>query len=153
MSEAALATFTEASDDDGWVTLRHGIDQVERHHVRRWSRDADAVDLQLVDACTGPTLDVGCGPGRLTAALARRGTPALGIDVCAEAVSQARLRGAAALRRDVFDPVPGEGRWHWVLLADGNIGIEGRPGAPALPGGRAGRAGGPGAGRGEPART
>ena len=38
-----------------------------------------------------------------------------------------RERGVPALRRDVFDRVPGEGRWHTVLLADGNIGIGGDP--------------------------
>jgi hypothetical protein len=32
-----------------------------------------------------------------------------------------------ALRRDVFDPLPGHGRWRNVLLADGNIGIGGNP--------------------------
>jgi hypothetical protein len=33
----------------------------------------------------------------------------------------------SALLRDVFDPVPGEGRWGTALLADGNIGIGGDP--------------------------
>ncbi len=32
-----------------------------------------------------------------------------------------------ALRRDIFDSLPGEGRWDTVLLADGNIGIGGSP--------------------------
>ena len=32
-----------------------------------------------------------------------------------------------AIRRDVFEPVPGEGRWDCALLADGNIGIGGHP--------------------------
>ena len=40
-------------------------------------------------------------------------------------------RGVAALRRNVFDPLPGEGRWDTVLLADGNIGIGGAPVAAA----------------------
>ena len=39
-----------------------------------------------------------------------------------------RRRGGVALRRDVFDPLPGEGRWSHVLLVDGNIGIGGDPG-------------------------
>ena len=29
--------------------------------------------------------------------------------------------------RDVFGPLPGEGRWDTALLADGNIGIGGDP--------------------------
>jgi hypothetical protein len=51
----------------------------------------------------------------------------LGIDVVGEAVRQSRDRGAPALVRDVFGPLPGEGRWETALLADGNIGIGGDP--------------------------
>lgn len=84
-------------------------------------------DASIVDRCTGPTLDVGSGPGRLTVALAERGVPALGIDVTPYAVHIARAAGALTLLRDVFGPVPGTGRWMTVLLADGNIGIGGDP--------------------------
>jgi hypothetical protein len=51
----------------------------------------------------------------------------LGIDVVPEAVALTRARGVGALVRDVFGPVPGEGRWGTALLADGNIGIGGDP--------------------------
>ena len=95
--------------------------------IARWSGSCDAADLAMLDHCVGPTLDVGCGPGRLTHGLASRGAPALGIDVAPDAVRLTRARGAHALCRDVFDPVPGEGRWDSVLLADGNIGIGGDP--------------------------
>jgi SAM-dependent methyltransferase len=98
--------------------------------VQTWRRDADAADLALLAHCAGHTLDLGCGPGRLTAALAGLGHVALGVDVVREAVEQTVARGATALRRDVFDRLPGEGRWETVLLADGNIGIGGDP--PAL---------------------
>ena len=37
------------------------------------------------------------------------------------------LRGAPALCRSVFDPLPAEGRWAAVLALDGNIGIGGDP--------------------------
>ena len=84
-------------------------------------------DASLIDRCSGPTLDVGSGPGRLTVALAERGIPALGIDVTPYAVHIARTAGALTLLRDVFDRVPGTGRWMTVLLADGNIGIGGDP--------------------------
>jgi hypothetical protein len=53
--------------------------------------------------------------------------PALGVDQSATAVALARRSGAPALRRDVFDPLPGTGRWHTVLLADGNVGLGGDP--------------------------
>jgi SAM-dependent methyltransferase len=91
-----------------------------------WSASI-AGDALLLDLCEGPTLDVGCGPGRMTQQLAERGGIVLGIDVVPEAVWQTRGRGAGALLRDVFDRVPAEGRWHTVLLADGNLGIGGDP--------------------------
>lgn len=97
--------------------------------VSRWHADADGGDSVLLDACTGPTIDVGCGPGRLVAALLARNVQALGVDVSLEAIRRTTARGGIAIRRDVFDLLPGEGHWHHVLLADGNIGIGGDPGA------------------------
>ncbi len=97
--------------------------------VARWSTEPDAVDGTLLDRCLGPTLDIGCGPGRFVAALGLRGIPALGVDVAATAVAITRAAGGMALQRSVFDPLPGAGRWHVALLADGNIGIGGDAGA------------------------
>ncbi len=95
--------------------------------VADWTRPADRADHQMLALCRGATIDIGCGPGRLTGALSELGHTALGIDVVGQAVSLTRDRGAAALQRDVFDTVPGEGRWHTALLADGNVGIGGDP--------------------------
>jgi SAM-dependent methyltransferase len=95
--------------------------------VGRWCAEVGQADEVPVNACHGPTLDVGCGPGRLTAALTARGVIALGVDTSAVAVRLTRARGAMALRRDVFGKLPGEGRWQHVLLVDGNIGIGGDP--------------------------
>ncbi|MDQ4055056.1 MAG: class I SAM-dependent methyltransferase [Actinomycetota bacterium] len=95
--------------------------------IADWTREADADDHEILAFCEGPTLDIGCGPGRLSAALADAGEIVLGIDIVHEAVGQTRERGVSALHRDVFDAVPGEGRWQTALLADGNIGIGGDP--------------------------
>ena len=96
--------------------------------LRRWTGAVEAPDRSLLlERCRARTLDIGCGPGRLVAGLAMLEVPALGIDVSHEAVRQTRQRGALAIRRNVFAPVPGEGRWDCALLADGNIGIGGRP--------------------------
>jgi SAM-dependent methyltransferase len=109
------------------LTLRDDRGREHRIDPTAWCRDAVDGDASLLDRCAGPTLDIGCGPGRLAAALVRRGCPALGIDISAAAVRLARRRGATALRRDVFGPLPGHGRWQRLLLADGNIGIDGDP--------------------------
>ena len=95
--------------------------------IEAWLRDADPVDEEFLALCDGPTVDIGCGPGRMAQALARTGRPVLGIDVVPEAVRLSLGRGVTALLRDVFDPIPGEGRWGSALLADGNIGIGGDP--------------------------
>jgi SAM-dependent methyltransferase len=84
-------------------------------------------DGSMLDRCHGATLDVGCGPGRLTAALARAGRPALGIDVSAEAVRQTRDRGGRARRACVLTSDLRPAAWRHALLADGNIGIGGDP--------------------------
>ncbi|WP_231956693.1 MULTISPECIES: methyltransferase domain-containing protein [unclassified Actinoplanes] len=109
------------------LLVRDPAGRTTRFDAADWCRDHRPGDTRLLDRCTGATLDVGCGPGRLTGALLRRGRAALGIDVSAAAVRLARARGALALRRDVFAPLPGHGRWDHLLLADGNIGIGGDP--------------------------
>ena len=66
---------------------------------------------------------------------------------CPRRSGRPATRGVAALLRDVFDPVPGEGRWETALLADGNIGIGGDPVALLERVRHAGRPGRPGRGR------
>jgi SAM-dependent methyltransferase len=92
----------------------------------RWFEPIDG-DEDLLSRCASPTLDIGSGPGRLTAALTRRGIRALGIDITPRAVALTRRAGGFALLRDVFDDVPWSGHWATALLADGNIGIGGHP--------------------------
>jgi SAM-dependent methyltransferase len=121
----------------------HGEAELIPLEVERWCAAPDAADTGVLGRCTGPVLDVGCGPGRLVAALSSRGVTALGVDVSPAAVTRTRHHGGAALRRSVFDRLPGEGRWGTILLMDGNVGIGGDPSAllarlhdHARPGGR-----------------
>lgn len=120
MRSARAATAVRA--DPGGVR-KEGRDVVP---VERWFRAVPG-DESVLGRCVPPVLDIGSGPGRLTVALAGRGLVALGIDVAGPAVDLTRRAGAAALRRDVFAPLPGTGRWRTALLADGNIGIGGDP--------------------------
>ena len=97
-------------------------------NARRWTGPVTSDEVALfIDPCTGATLDVGCGPGRLTVALAEVGITALGLDFSAEAVRLTRERGGAAVHQDVFDDLPSAHGWRHVLLADGNIGLGGDP--------------------------
>lgn len=110
--------------------IRHDDGAVRHLPVRSWLGGAHAdteFDRAIVGLCSGPTIDLGCGPGRLVAGLARRGVPALGVDLSVAAVELARNSGVPVLCRDLFGPLPGTGRWHTALLADGNVGLGGDP--------------------------
>lgn len=93
--------------------------------VDRWAGPVDRGDETLLARARGPVLDLGCGPGRLTAALHRRGVDVLGVDVLSSVPVLARRVGAPVHVADVLGPLPHEGRWQTVLLADGNVGIGG----------------------------
>lgn len=107
--------------------LEYDSGRTTRLQVTKWDREPDSADALLLQRCRGATLDVGCGPGRLTSSLARRGIPAVGIDTSPTAVRMTERRGGIARLCDVFDPLPYEGRWRHILLADENIGIGGDP--------------------------
>jgi SAM-dependent methyltransferase len=109
------------------VVMRFRSGAVRQLPVDDWSAEPSAGELSVLRALTGPVLDLGCGPGRLVAALAAMGTPALGVDASPVAIDSARRAGAPVLQRSVFDDLPGEGRWATVLLFDGNVGIGGDP--------------------------
>ncbi len=111
----------------GPLFLRRGDGWLLPLEVERWCARADAVDREVLGRCEGAVLDVGCGPGRLVVELAALGRPVLGIDVSEAAVAHTVRLGGQALRRSVFEPLPGEGRWNTALLLDGNLGIGGDP--------------------------
>ncbi len=128
MMAGAIALYEEALRGGAdTLVLRTADGRALPLPVARWCGQPDATDEQLLWHCRGPVLDVGCGPGRLTIALTERGIPALGVDISPAAIARVRRAGAPALRRSVFDPLPGQGRWVTALLADGNIGIGGQP--------------------------
>ena len=120
-----LAASDGVSADD-WL-LRYSDGTAITLALKQWLGHLKPGDASLVERCHGVTLDVGCGPGRLAAAVASRGQHVLGLDIAPVAVQLTRERGVTVLRGSVFDHVPGEGHWDAILLADGNIGIGGKP--------------------------
>ena len=100
-----------------------------------WCGTSCPGDGALLARCAGATLDVGCGPGRLLArcSTGRPDAGCLGIDVSATAVRLARRRGGDALLRDVFGPVPAEGRWDSVAAGRRQHRHRRRPGRAAAP--------------------
>lgn len=94
---------------------------------RRWVSPCDEADKAVIARATAPVLDVGCGPGRHTQALAEQGVVVLGVDLSDHAVAIARDKGLGVLARSIFDAVPRAGRWNSALLLDGNVGIGGDP--------------------------
>jgi SAM-dependent methyltransferase len=127
-----------------WIRYEDG--EVRLLPAHRWlggcgpdggSGDAfdEVFDEAVTQMCSGPTIELGCGPGRLVARLIQRGIPALGIDRSATAIRLAGRGGAPALLGDVFEPSPASGRcpqpgmglWQTVLLVDGNAGLGGDP--------------------------
>ncbi len=96
-------------------------------HVGRYLGQASRAERRFLRSVSGPVVDVGCGPGRAAAYLREHGTVALGVDASARLTELARSNGALCVHQNMFDPVPFEGRWHSVLLLDGNVGIGGDP--------------------------
>ncbi len=122
-TEAFDAAF---SGESAQVVRVDGTTQPLSTHL--WQGEATLTDIVLfVEPCHGAALDIGCGPGRLAGAIASRGIEVLGIDTSPEAVRLTLTRGAMALCRDIFEPLPIGSRWSHVLLADGNVGMGGDP--------------------------
>ncbi len=107
--------------------LRSDCGVVIELDIERFVGKASAPERRFLARIAGPVLDIGCGPGRAAAFLREHGTVALGLDSNPGLIDLARSNGALCVRQSIFDPVPFEGRWHDVLLLDGNIGIGGDP--------------------------
>lgn len=122
---AWLAETAGGTDDLQPRLLRLADGRLLPLDVARWSGQAGPADESLLQRASGAVLDVGCGPGRLTAALHRRGVDVLGLDLVPDLPSVARAAGAPTLVGDVFGAVPRTGQWDSLLLADGNVGIGG----------------------------
>jgi hypothetical protein len=109
-----------------WIRHRDGGLRILPVHWWLGAGGADnAFDDAVVALCSAPTIELGCGPGRLVARLIRRGVPTLGVDRSATTIRLAGRCGALALLGGVFQPLPGMGCWQTVLLIEGNVGLGG----------------------------
>lgn len=125
-----LGTLYDRALDGEHCWLRQEGGERQRLPVHNWlgGHDADSeFDTAIIGLCEGRTIDLGCGPGRLVAHLIQRGFEALGVDQSPTAIRLAHAIGAPAMHADMFGPLPHTGRWQTVLLADGNIGVDGDP--------------------------
>lgn len=98
----------------------------EARHAFVWQFGESVIEL--LDPKPGERiLDLGCGPGQLTAKIAERGAEVVGLDASAEMIGQARqnypqlqfvLQDAAAMRfESQFDAVFSNAALHWMLDA------------------------------------
>lgn len=102
---------TSTADLDWWL---------RREHAR------PPADVALLDHVrSGPVLDVGCATGRHMERLARTGIAVHGIDVCPEAIRQARAAGLSAEVADVHSYQPPQ-QLQAVLALGGGIGLAGQ---------------------------
>jgi SAM-dependent methyltransferase len=123
----SVAVYENGLRGDAGVIVRRLDGSATPLDIGRWHGPARGADSTLLSRVSGSALDIGCGPGRLVAALARRGVDALGIDIAPAAVGLTRRAGGQALQVSVFDDIPAAGSWDVAVLADGNIGIGGDP--------------------------
>jgi len=60
------------------------------------------IDRALLDAVRGPTLDLGCGTGRMLGPLGARCDQVVGVDLSRESLARAAQRGFTVLRADAL---------------------------------------------------
>ena len=96
-------------------------------HPVRWHDAPTSAERALLENMTPPVLDVGCGPGRMVAALGGRGIPALGGPWFAWAVVGAdaieEVASCAGLAVTAMVRAHGELRW-WATLQDATRGVD-----------------------------
>ena len=123
----SVAHAAAVEDHPSHTVLRSSCGRVLTLSSARWWAEPAPEEQRVLDLVLSPVIDIGCGPGRLSIALSRRGMRSMGVDASTMAVAAARARGAWVTHRSVFDQLPDEGGWGSALLLDGNVGIGGDP--------------------------
>jgi SAM-dependent methyltransferase len=105
--------------DDGMLTVNDAVMYLAEDHT--WP----GIDQRAPLAATGRVLDLGCGAGRHTHVLRRRGIEVRGVDASPGVIAVARSLGVDADLADL-NALPGElGTFDTFLLLGGNLGLLG----------------------------
>ena len=108
--------------DDGLLMVTNG--QMYFDPFRRWA----FVERRALRLMRGRVLDVGCGAGRLTLELQRRGLEAVGFDSSPLAVQVARQRGVGEAHLLPLEQLDGRfGLFDTVAMYGNNFGLFGSP--------------------------
>ena len=68
----SIALYDRSLTSGRNLTVHFGDGQAASLGLSRWHGAARGADASLLDAIDGPALDIGCGPGRIVAALVDR---------------------------------------------------------------------------------
>jgi len=82
-------------------------------------------ELNALDLLKGPVLDLGCGAGRASLYLQKKGLEVTGLDSSPNAVEVCRRRGMSDVRLGDLCSPPTDKRWGSILLLCGNLGLAG----------------------------
>jgi SAM-dependent methyltransferase len=111
--------------DDGYMEEGAGP-EVYLAGIRDWPSG----ERQALRHVRGRALDVGCGAGRVTLELQKRGFDAVGVDSSPLAARAARLRGVDMVWRTSLEKLGGRiGDFDSVILFGNNFGLFETPGA------------------------
>ncbi len=85
--------------------LGDAYDRMADHADRRMENEPSRftkIDLALLQATRGRTLDLGCGTGRMLGGLEAHSDQVVGVDLSRESLARARTRGHIVLRADAL---------------------------------------------------
>jgi SAM-dependent methyltransferase len=110
--------------DDGLIDPSETLPKYYLSEHRDWTLR----ERQAVQYVKGRVLDIGCGGGRWSLYLQKRGHDVLGIDISPLAVKVRKLRGLRNVKvKSISEVDSRSGRFDTILMMGNNFGLFGRP--------------------------
>jgi SAM-dependent methyltransferase len=110
--------------DDGLIDPSEALPKYYLAEYKDWTR-SERLAARYVK---GRVLDIGCGGGRWSLYLQKRGHDVLGIDISPLAVKVCKLRGLRnVMARSISEVDSGMGRFDTILMIGNNFGLFGGP--------------------------